>query len=197
MSVLAIQERTNESPRKLRLEGKIPGVIYGGKAPVSITLNGKELSKAYENASYYTSVIELQSGKTKEDVLAKDVQLDPVTDRIIHADFMRISKEMRMRVHVPVRFVNEDKSIAIKRGGVLNIIMHALEVKCSPYQIPAELIYDLSGVGMTDQILLEKLTLSKDVTAVHPDRDRILATIVSPTSGNEPEAGESGEATTA
>ena len=197
MSVLAIQERTNESPRKLRLEGKIPGVIYGGKAPVSITLNGKELSKAYENASYYTSVIELQSGKTKEDVLAKDVQLDPVTDRIIHADFMRISKEMRMRVHVPVRFVNEDKSIAIKRGGVLNIIVHALEVKCSPYQIPAELIYDLSGVGMTDQILLEKLTLSKDVTAVHPDRDRILATIVSPTSGNEPEAGESGEATTA
>ena len=90
--------------------------------------------------------------------------------------------------HVPVRFINEDKSIAIKRGGVLNIIVHALEVKCSPYQIPTELTYDLSGVTMTDQILLEKLSLSKDVTPVHPGRDRILATIVAPTSGDEPTA---------
>jgi len=198
MSVsLSVQERSNESPRKLRLEGQIPGIVYGEKDPTRITLNGKELSKAYEDASYYTSVIQLEIGKTKEDVLAKDVQLDPVTDRIIHADFMRVNKNMRIRAYVPVRFINEDKSIAIKRGGVLNIIVHALEVKCSPYQIPSELTYDLSGVGLTDQILLEKLSLSKGVTAVHPHRDRILATIVAPTSGNEPQAGEAGETTTA
>lgn len=188
MSTLSVQARNNESPRELRLQGSIPGIVYGGSAPARITLNGKELSKAYENVSYYTSIIELQTGKTKEDVLAKAIQLDPVTDRIIHADFMRVSKEMRIRVRVPVRFINEEKSIAIKRGGVLNIIVHALEVKCSPYQIPSELVYDLSGVGVTDQILLEKLKLSKDVTPVNAARNRILATIVAPTSGNEPEA---------
>lgn len=198
MSMLSVQERNNESPRELRLNGHIPGIVYGGTAPMRITLNGKELSKAYENVSYYTRVIQLQTGKTKEDVLAKAVQLDPVTDHIIHADFMRVNKEMRIRVRVPVRFINEEKSIAIKRGGVLNIIVHALEVKCSPYQIPSELVYDLSGVGMTDQILLEKLTLSKDVTPVHAVRNRILATIVAPTSGNEPTAAEAaGETTTA
>lgn len=197
MSVLSVQERNNESPRELRLKGHIPGIVYGGTAPTRITLNGKELSKAYENVSYYTGIIQLQTGKTKEDVLAKAVQLDPVTDRIIHADFMRVNKEMRIRVRVPVRFINEEKSIAIKRGGVLNIIVHALEVKCSPYQIPSELVYDLSGIGMTDQILLEKLKLSKDVTPVHAARNRILATIVAPTSGNEPTAAEASEAATA
>ena len=98
MSVLAVQERSNESPRQLRLEGKIPGIIYGSKDPVRIVLDAKEMAKAYENASYYTRVIQLEAGKTKEDVLAKDVQLDPVTDRIIHADFMRVNKEMRIRV---------------------------------------------------------------------------------------------------
>ncbi|MEK7654980.1 MAG: 50S ribosomal protein L25/general stress protein Ctc [Pseudomonadota bacterium] len=197
MSVLSVQERNSESPRELRLQGNIPGIVYGGSAPARITLNGKELSKAYENVSYYTGIIQLQTGKAKEDVLAKAVQLDPVTDRIIHADFMRVNKEMRIRVRVPVRFINEEKSIAIKRGGVLNIIVHALEVKCSPYQIPSELVYDLSGVGMTDQILLEKLKLSKDVTPVNAARNRILATIVAPTSGNEPTAAEAAEGTTA
>lgn len=197
MSVLSVQERNNESPRELRLKGQIPGIVYGGTTPARITLNGKELSKAYENVTYFTGIIQLETGKTKEDVLAKDVQLDPVTDRIIHADFMRVNKEMRIRVHVPVRYINEDKSIAIKRGGVLNVIVHALEVKCSPYQIPSELVYDLSGVSMTDQILLEKLKLTKDVTPVHATRNRILATIVAPTSGDEPETAEAGEATTA
>ena len=198
MSVLAVQERINESPRQLRQAGKIPGVIYGGKNPQSITLDAKELNKAYENSSYYTSVIQLQTEKNKEDVLAKDVQLDPVTDRIIHADFMRINKDMRIRVHVPVRFINEDKSIALKRGGVLNVIVYALEVKCSPYQIPSELVYDLSGVTLVDSIVLDKLKLSKDVTPVHPARDRILATIVAPTSGNEPETvSEGGESASA
>ena len=194
MVMLSVEARQDESPRKLRVKGKIPGIVYGSKEPSKIVLDEKELTKAYENISYYTSVIELEVNGKKEDVLAKDVQLDPVRDNIIHADFMRVNKEMRIRVHVPVRFINDDKSIAIKRGGVLNIIVHALEVKCSPYQIPTELFYDLSGVTMTDQILLDKLKVGKDVTPVHAKRDRILATIVAPTSGDEPEAAAAAEA---
>ena len=185
MVELNIQERKDESPRQMRTNGQVPGIIYGAKEPMKITLDGKELGKKYNDANYYTSVIHLKMGNKQEDVLAKDVQLHPVKDTIMHADFMRVSKDMKIRIRVPVKFINHEKSADLKHGGILNVITHTLEIKCSPYEIPSEFVYDLTGAASHESLTLDKLQMDERMVPVHPERDRVLATIVAPKAEKE------------
>lgn len=182
----------------LRSEGKVPAIIYGNnKNPELITVNVKELTKEYKKPGYYNRVIQLKNAKDSVDVLAKDIQLDPIRDVPIHADFMRVSKTQRIRVQVPIHYENAEKSPAIKRGSVLNIIHHSLEVSCSPYEIPEFLRYDLKDLKVNDSIHLDQLELPKGITPVHPERDHVLATVVAPTTEKEGEAATDKEGETA
>jgi len=180
MSNLTVEKREkNSNLRNLRLGGKVPATIYGNKeAPASITMSNAELTKASSIKGFFSRVITLMLDNKKVDVLAKDIQRDPLHDVPVHADFMRVNKEQKVRISVSIDYINSKKSPAMKKGGVLNIVKHRLEVRCSPYEIPTELVCDLFKLETDDSVTLSSLTLPKNVVPVHPERDNVLATVV-------------------
>src|SRR5690606_41949185 len=124
-----------------------------------------------------------------------ELQQDPVTDRALHVDFLRISKDSKMEVAVPVHFINEEKSPGLKRGGVLNIVRHEVEVFCSPEAIPEELVIDLTGWDVGDSIHISAITLPDGVTPTITDRDFTVATIAAPSALKSEENATAGEET--
>lgn len=183
MSQLNIEKRElKQNLRNLRLAGKVPAVVYGDqKESELVTLLSLDLTKEYGKKGFFNRVITLTLGGKNIDVLAKDIQLDPVRDFPVHADFMRINKTQKIRIFVPIYYQNAEKSTAIKRGGVLNVVHHTLEVRCSPYEIPEALYCDLSGLEAAQSVTLSQLNLPKNVVPVHPKRDNVLATVVAAT----------------
>lgn len=183
------QERTASGTgvaRALRRQGMVPGVIYGdNKEPQLVAVDYKALNQECHTLAFYSQVITVSVGKTKQEVIAKEVQLDPVSDTPVHVDFQRINKNSKIHVSVPVSYINEDKAPGIKRGGTLNIIIHSLEIVCPPHAIPESLVVDLAGIEMGTSIQLESLKLPTGAKAAHPDRDHVLATIVAPSGAAE------------
>jgi large subunit ribosomal protein L25 len=172
----------------------IPGIIYGNKKdPEMISIDPKALMAECMEPGFFSRLYSVAVDGKAEEVLAKDVQFHPVTDRPIHVDFMRISKGAKVHVFVPVVFINEDKAPGIKRGGVLNIVHHNLELICPAQSIPANLTVDLTGKDINQTIHLEGLTLPEGVIAAHPERDNTIATIVAPTVMEEEKPGETTE----
>jgi len=169
--------------RALRREGRTPAVIYGGnEAPVSIHLEEKALNKALGTGHFFNSVVELTVGGQTLRTLPKDVAFHPVTDRPLHADFFRVSKDSVVHVNVPVVFINEEKSPGLKKGGILNVVRHELEMVCSPDSIPDDIIVDVSGYEVGDSIHISSVTLPSGVTSAITDRDYTIATIVAPSA---------------
>lgn len=163
--------------RAIRRQGRVPAVIYGNnEAPEGIHLEERELMKALNTGHFMNSVVMINGTRT----LPKDVQFHPVTDRPLHVDFLRIGEHSSVHVEVPVRFENEEASPGLKRGGVLNIVRHELELVCDAAEIPDEIVIDLSGFEIGDSIHLSHVSLPQGATSAITDRDFTIATIVAP-----------------
>lgn len=188
-TTLQAQKRTQAgtgAARATRRAGMVPGIIYGdNKEPQMIAVDPKALAKECQSSGFFSRVFDITlDGKTQQAV-AKDVHLHPVTDEPMHVDFQRVNKESKIHVSVPVNFINEDKAPGIKRGGMLNIIFHTLEVICPVQSIPEKLTVDLTGMEANQSIHIAALNLPKGVVAAHPERDNTIATIVAPSGGEE------------
>lgn len=182
---LNVQMRDNTgkgSSRALRREGRIPAVLYGGKdTPVHFSLDPIQLNKELHQTGFMSKVFDLSVSGKKEKALARAVQFHPVSDRPLHVDFLRVSKDAKITVAVPLNFINDLSSPGIKRGGVLNILVHNLEVVSDIDHIPSHLEIDLTGLDIHDTIHLKDLKLPEGVTALHPENDIGIANIVAPT----------------
>ena len=164
--------------RQARREGKVPAVIYGdGQAPETIVLDYNDLWKQVLKGHFTSTVIDVDVEGKKSRVIPRDLQVDPVKDQPIHVDFMRIGKDGRIRVEVPVRFVNDALSPGLKRGGVLNIVRHDVEVICPYDHIPPYFEVDLTGLEIGRSIHISAVTLPKDAELTIKGRDFTIATI--------------------
>ncbi len=180
--------------RALRNQGRVPAVIYGNNEdPLAIHVAEKELVKLLNTGFFMNSVIMVEVGGKPARTLPKDVQFHPVTDRPLHVDFLRISAHAKVTVEVPIRFVGEEQSRGIKRGGVLNAVRHALELVCDSASIPDEIEISLAGTDIGDSIHISHVTLPEGAQPAITDRDFTIATIVAP-SGVKAEAAEAAAA---
>ncbi len=172
------QDTGKGAARALRRDGKVPAIIYGGKDPeTKIALDRKELYVAYQKGSFKAKVLELKAGKDAFKVLPRDVQLHPVTDVPLHVDFLRVSDDTKISVMVHVKFHNHEKSPGIKRGGVLNIVRHEVELLCPAGSIPSRLDADLEGLAIGDSVHISAIRLPEGAEPVIKDRDFTIATI--------------------
>jgi len=182
--------------RATRRAGRIPCIIYGNKEePVLISIDPKDLQKQLRGPGFFARVFEIEAGGQKHRVLARDLQVDPVTDRPIHVDFMRFSAATRLNIDVQVVFVNQEESPGIKRGGVLNVVRHTVEMRCNPDGIPESITVDLAGLEIGDSVHISSIELPDDVELIIAERDFTIATIAAPTLlvETEEEEGEEGE----
>ena len=188
--------------RVLRREGRVPAVIYGGKEePTPIHVEAKELVRQLGTGHFMNSIvmIEVAGGKPVR-AIPKDVAFDPVTDRPIHADFLRLSRDSKIQVAVPVIFANEEDSPGLKKGGVLNIVRHELELVCESDKIPDDITIDVTGKDIGDSIHISEVKLPAGSESAITDRDFTIATLVAPSAlkrsegeATEDEAAEGGE----
>jgi large subunit ribosomal protein L25 len=178
-----LRQRSGKGPaRATRRAGRIPAVVYGnGTAPTLISLAPKELEPALHRSGYYTTLFDLKIDDSTERVLPRDVHFDPVTDKPVHADFLRVTETTRVRVRVPVSFKNEGLSPGIKRGGVLNIVRHEVEVYCRAGEIPPTIVVDVAGFDIGDTVHISAVKLPAGVTPAITGRDFTIATIAPPT----------------
>ena len=167
--------------RALRREGRVPAVIYGGnEEPMAIHIELKELTRQLGTGHFLNSIVEIEVGGKKIRTLPKDVAFHPVTERALHADFFRLSKDAKVHVEVPVSFVNEAASPGLKRGGVLNIVRHELELVCEADKIPDDIQIDVTGFDLGDSIHISHVTLPAGSVSAITDRDFTIATLVAP-----------------
>jgi large subunit ribosomal protein L25 len=167
--------------RALRRQGRVPAVVYGQKQdPLSIHIDEKSLMKILSTGHFMNSVIMVEVGGKPNRTLPKAVDFHPVNSRPVHVDFLRISEHTKVTVAVPVRFDNEEDSPGLKRGGVLNVVQHELELQCDAASIPNEIHIDLTGLEIGDSIHISAVSLPEGVTAAIDDRDFTVATIVAP-----------------
>jgi large subunit ribosomal protein L25 len=181
-----VRERTGTGgARGARREGWIPGVLYGGdKGPVPIRLKKVEVLKAHAAGRMrsHLAKIDVPGQDYLQPVIAREVQVDPVRDIPIHVDLMRVDENTRIDVAIPVRFKNEELSPGIKRGGVLNIVRHTVELYCPATAIPEFLEVSLEGLDIGDSIHISAFKLPEGVTPVITDRDFTVATIAAPSA---------------
>jgi len=183
LSAEARERAGKGASRALRREGRVPAVIYGNKEDPSVVhLEEKALMKALHTGHFMNSVVMVEIGGATVRTLPKDVAFHPVSERPIHVDFLRISEHAKVTVAVPVHFINEEASPGIKRGAVLNVVRHELELVCDAAEIPDEITVDLAGYDVGDTIHISAVTLPKGVTSAIDDRDYTIATIVAPSA---------------
>lgn len=183
--------------RALRREGRVPAVIYGNnEEPQTVHVEEKLLNKLLGTGHFFNSVIMVEVGGKSVRTLAKDVAFHPVTDRPLHADFLRVSEHAKVHVNVPVHFANEAGSPGLKRGGVLNVVRHELELICDAAEIPDEITIDLAGFDVGESIHISHVKLPAGAASAITDRDFTIATIVAPSAlkSSEGDTTKEGEA---
>ena len=169
--------------RELRRQNRVPAVIYGNKQePELIHVEEKAFIKLLMTGHFSNSVVEIELGGKKQITIPKDVAFHPVSDRPTHVDFLRIVKGAKVDIEVPVVFINEDASPGLKRGGVLNIVRHELELICDNDKIPDDIQIDVSGFEVGDSIHISNVKLPKGSESKITDRDFTIATIVAPSA---------------
>ncbi|WP_436638478.1 50S ribosomal protein L25/general stress protein Ctc [Microbaculum sp. FT89] len=178
----AARERVGKgAARAERRAGRIPAVIYGGKESATpITLDHKEIALKIKGGHFLTTVFEIDVDGKKVRALPRDFQLDPVKDFPVHVDFLRLTKGATIAVEIPVNFVNEEDSPGIKRGGVLNVVRHEIEVNAPADAIPDEIVADLTGLDIGDSLHISAIALPEGVTPTITDRDFTVATVAAP-----------------
>jgi len=181
LSAEARERAGKGASRHLRREGRVPAVIYGAnEEPVSIHLEEKNLVKVLKTGHFMNSTVVIDLGGQQTLTLPKDVQFHPVTDRPLHVDFLRIGEHSSVHVNVPVRFINEEQSPGLKRGAVLNVVRHELELVVDAAEIPDDIEVDLTGYDVGDSIHISAVTLPQGATSAITDRDFTIATVVAP-----------------
>ncbi|MBC2777456.1 50S ribosomal protein L25/general stress protein Ctc [Parasphingopyxis marina] len=194
-----VRERAGKgASRAIRREGRVPAVIYGEKKdPEPIHIEERELVKMLHTGHFMNSLVTVKLGDAETRTLPKDIQFHPVTDRPMHVDFLRIGKGATITLEIPVRFINEEASPGLKRGGVLNVVRHELELTCPADEIPSEIEVALDGLEVGDSIHISQVELPEGVTSAIDDRDFTIAGVVAPSalkrSDSEAEDGEEGE----
>ena len=169
--------------RLLRRDGRVPAVVYGDKQePLSIHVEEKLLTKMLSTGHFMNSVVMVEVGGKPNRTLPKAVDFHPVSSRPIHVDFLRIGEHSKVTVAIPVRFDNEDDSPGLKRGGVLNVVQHEIELVCDASEIPDELHIDLTGLEIGDSIHISEVKLPKGAKPAIDDRDFTVATVVAPSA---------------
>jgi len=164
--------------RAARRAGMVPGILYGGdKAPVAISVNEKDFRKSLYTGKLLGHLVTLKYGKETQPVIARDVQFDPVSDRPLHFDLMRVDENQTVKIEIPVHFINEDQCPAFRQGGSLEIVRHSVEVKVAANHIPEDLIVDLAGHKLGDTIRWSDLKVPSDVEPTIADRDFVIASI--------------------
>ena len=191
MNVLKATKRTTASAgqiNKLRSDGLIPAVLYGGKKEnVKISLKKLHIADVIKTETFMSKVVDLDIDGNPEKVLPRDITFDPVSDEPIHIDFMRILKGSNLVIEVPVKFINHDKSPGLKKGGVLNTVRRKIELKCPAEKIPNEIVVDLDNTEIGKSLKISSVKLPENVVPTIADRDFVIATVASPTIIAEPE----------
>jgi len=183
------------SNNKLRSEGLIPAILYGGKTPnQNISIQLKEIKNIINSDTFLSKVLELEIEGKKEKVIPRDVAFNVVSEDPIHIDFMRIVSGKKIILEIPVKFINHPESPGLKRGGVLNIVRRKVELKCPAESIPDEIVVDLTGTDIGTSIKISSVKLESNVVPTITDRDFVIATVASPTVIKEPEKPAEGEA---
>jgi large subunit ribosomal protein L25 len=168
--------------RSVRREGRVPAVIYGGGVkPEPISVDYKDVNKLIYSGHFLTSIFELEVDGRKERVLPRDYQLDVVSDRPVHVDFLRLTPGSRVRIGVPVHVVNRDASPGVKKGGAVNLVLHAVEVMAPADAIPESITIDLTGLDFHDSVHVSAIKLPEGCRAVSSKADFTVVTIVPPT----------------
>ena len=167
--------------RALRREGRVPAVVYGGKEePMGIHVEERLLRRMLGTGHFTNSIVMIDVGGKQVRTLPKDVHFHPVSDRPLHVDFLRLAKDATVEVSVPVLFINEEDSPGLKRGAVLNVVRHELELVCDADKIPDDIQIDVTGLDVGDSIHISNVTLPAGSVSAITDRDITIATIVAP-----------------
>ncbi|MBX9617364.1 MAG: 50S ribosomal protein L25/general stress protein Ctc [Caulobacteraceae bacterium] len=164
--------------RAARRSGAVPGILYGGgKAPVAISVNEKDFRKNLYTGKLLGHLVTLKYGDESQPVIAKDVQFDPVSDRPLHFDLMRVDENQTIKIEVPIHFINEDQCKAFRQGGTLEIVRHSVEIFVPANHIPEDLVVDLAGHKLGDTLRWSDVKVPSDVKATITDRDFVIGAI--------------------
>ena len=179
-----LRERAGKgASRALRREGRVPAVIYGGKEePTTIHVEEKLLVRQLGTGHFMNSIVMIEMDGKALRTIPKDVSLHPVSDRPVHVDFLRLSRDSKVEVAVPVVFVNEEASPGLKKGGVLNVVRHELELVCDGEKIPSQIEIDVTGLEVGDSIHISSVNLPEGSLSAIVDRDFTIATLVAPSA---------------
>ena len=195
--------KTKGELSSLRNNGSVPAIIYGGEAQnEKISISKKLLKTLIEKENFLSSIVTLNVDGKPQNVLPREIKYHIITDEPIHVDFLRVVKGVKIRIEVPVQFINHEKSPGLKRGGVLNIVRRKVELRCPSERIPENLVIDLDGVDIGESFKISSINLETDVAPTIRGRDFVIATLAAPTVMKEPEKpaeaeaaeGEEGEA---
>jgi large subunit ribosomal protein L25 len=181
--------------RALRREGRVPAVIYGDKKEaIAIHVEARALNKLLGTGHFMNSLIQVELNGVKTRTLPKDVAFDPLSDRPLHVDFFRLAKGAKVQVDIPVVFINQEESPGLKRGGVMNVVRHELDLMCDADHIPDQIEIDVTGLEIGDSIHISSITLPKGAESTITDRDFTIAGVTAPSalksSDDEAEASE-------
>ena len=191
MSNLEANLRSETSRGKnniLRKQGMVPGILYGGEEKNElISISKKQLKVLLDQENFLSNVLKIKIKDKEINVLPREVAFDVVTDEPIHIDFLRMVAGRKITLEIPVRFINNELSPGLKRGGVLNIVRRKVELKCPTEKIPNELVVDLEGLDIGASIKISAINLPENVTPTITGRDFVIATVAAPTIVKEPE----------
>ena len=178
----------------LRNNGHVPAIIYGGEAQNQTVSISKKLLKSLLDENFLSTIITLNVDGKPQNVLPREIKYDIISDEPIHVDFLRIVPGLKIRIEVPVNFINHEKSPGLKKGGVLNIVRRKVELKCPSEKIPENLVIDLDGVDIGESFKISSINLENDVVPTIQGRDFVIATLAAPTVMREPEKPAEAEA---
>ena len=174
--------------RSLRLSGNVPGIIYGGSAQnEKVSVSKKTLKFLIDKENFLSNIITLNLDGKPQNVLPREITYNVISDEPTHIDFLRVVSGVKIRIEVPVQFINHEKSPGLKRGGVLNIVRRKIELKCPSEQIPESIIIDLEGIEIGESFKISSIKLEEGVTPTIIGRDFVIATLAAPTVMKEPE----------
>ena len=187
--------KTKGDLSSLRNNGGVPAIIYGGEAQnEKISISKKLLKTLIEKENFLSNIVTLNVDGKPQNVLPREIKYHIVTDEPIHVDFLRVVPGVKIRIEVPVQFINHEKSPGLKRGGVLNIVRRKVELRCPSEKIPENLVIDLDGVDIGESFKISSINLENDVTPTIQGRDFVIATLAAPTVMKEPEKPAEAEA---
>ena len=179
----------------LRKNGNVPAIIYGGEAQnEKISISKKLLKSLIEKENFLSNIVSLNVDGKSQNVLPKEIKYHIISDEPIHVDFLRVVPGLKIKIEVPVQFINHEKSPGLKRGGVLNIVRRKVELRCPSEKIPESLVIDLDGVEIGESFKISSINLETDVVPTIRGRDFVIATLAAPTVMKEPEKPAEAEA---